>query len=129
MRNRVEMVWFDKKGDGAQTGFLSYADILFTPSRKKYSGNFRLQYFETEGYDSRLYAFENDVLFSYSILVFYGKGVRYYLNVNYDINKKLSFWFRVAQTVYKDQTIVGTGLDEIKGNKKTEIKIQLQYQF
>ncbi|MBC7421832.1 MAG: hypothetical protein H7334_00085 [Ferruginibacter sp.] len=129
LRNRVEMVWFDKKGDGAQTGFLSYADILFKPSRKKYSGNFRLQYFETEGYDSRLYAFENDVLFSYSIPVFYGKGVRYYLNVNYDINKKFSFWFRVAQTIYKDQTTVGTGLDEINGNKKTEIKIQLQYQF
>ena len=129
LRNRVEMVWFDKKGDGAQTGFLSYADILFKPSRKKYSGNFRLQYFETEGYDSRLYAFENDVLFSYSIPVFYGKGVRYYVNVNYDINKKLSFWFRVAQTIYKDQTTVGTGLDEINGNKKTEIKCQLQYQF
>ena len=129
LRNRVEMVWFDKKGDGAQTGFLSYADILFKPSRKKYLGNFSLQYFETEGYDSRLYAFENDVLFSYSIPVFYGKGVRYYLNVNYDINKKFSLWFRVAQTVHKDQTIVGTGLDEINGNKKTEIKIQLQYQF
>ena len=129
LRNRVEMVWFDKKGTGAQTGFLSYADILFKPSSKKYSGNFRFQYFETEGYDSRLYAFENDVLFSYSIPVFYGKGVRYYLNVNYDINKKLSVWFRVAQTIYKDQTIVGTGLDEINGNKKTEIKIQLQYQF
>ena len=129
LRNRVEMVWFDKKGDGAQTGFLSYADILFKPSRKKYSGNFRLQYFETEGYDSRLYAFENDVLFSYSIPVFYGKGVRYYVNLNYDINKKLSFWFRVAQTIYKDQTTVGTGLDEINGNKKTEIKCQLQYQF
>ncbi len=129
LRNRVEMGWFDKKGNNAQTGFLSYADILFKPSRKKYSGNFRLQYFETEGYDSRLYAFENDVLFSYSIPVFYGKGVRYYLNVNFDINKKLSFWFRVAQTIYKDQTIVGTGLDEINGNKKTEIKCQLQYNF
>jgi len=45
------------------------------------------------------------------------------------LNKKLSFWFRVAQTIYKDQTTVGTGLDEINGNKKTEIKCQLQYQF
>ena len=129
LRNRVEMVWFDKKGNGAQTGFLSYADILFKPSRKKYSGNFRLQYFETEGYDSRLYAFESDVLFSYSIPVFYGKGVRYYVNCNYDVNKKLSLWIRASQTIYSGQTSIGTGLDEVKGNTKTEIKLQLQYQF
>ena len=129
LRNRVEMVWFDKNGASAQDGFLLYADFLYQPKRKKYAGNMRLQYFETDGYDSRLYAFENDVLFSYSIPVLYGKGFRYYFNFNYDVNKKLSFWLRWAQTIYKNQTTIGTGLDEIAGNKKSEIKLQLQYQF
>ena len=129
LRSRVEMVWFDKKEVDAQKGFLSYAEILYKPARKKFSGNVRLQYFATGGYDSRLYAFENDVLFSYSIPVFFGKGIRYYINYNYDVNKKLSFWLRWAQTVYKGQTTIGTGLDEIEGNKKTDVMLQLQYQF
>ena len=129
LRNRVEMVWFDKKQLDAQQGFSFYTDLLYKPLRKKYSGNFRLQYFETDGYDSRLYAYENDVLFSYSIPVLYGKGFRYYINFNYDVNKKLSLWFRWAQTIYQNQTVVGTGLDEIKGNRKSELKLQLQIQI
>ena len=128
-RNRLEITWFDRKGGGAQNGFLYYADILYKPMMKKYSGNMRLQYFETDGYDSRMYAFENDVLYSFSIPVFYDKGYRYYINLNYDFSKKLSCWLRWAQTIYKDKTSVGSGLDEIQGNKRTEVKLQAQYYF
>ena len=127
--NRIEITWFDRKGGGAQNGFLYYADVIYKPMMKKYSGNMRLQYFETDGYDSRMYAYENDVLYSFSIPVFYDKGYRYYVNLNYDFSKKLSFWFRWAQTIYKDKTTVGSGLDEIQGNKRTEVKLQLQYSF
>ena len=128
-RNRVEMVWFDKNGAGAQNGFLSFVDFIYQPMQKRYSGNIRLQYFETDGYDSRLYAYENDVLYNYSIPVFYDKGFRYYLNFNYQFNKKLSAWFRWAKSIYKDKKMVGSGLDEIQGNKKTEINLLVQYQF
>ena len=128
-RNRIELVWYDKKGEGNQNGFLAFTDLLYKPMMKRYSANVRLQYFETDGYDSRLYAYENDVLYSYSIPVFYDKGYRYYFNLNYDLTRKLTFWFRWAQTIYKDATTVGSGLDEISGNKKTEVKLQLQYIF
>ena len=128
-RNRIEITWFDRKGGGAQNGFLYYADVIYKPMMKKYSGNIRLQYFETDGYDSRMYAYENDVLYSFSIPVFYDKGYRYYVNLNYDFSKKLSLWFRWAQTIYKDKITVGSGLDEIQGNKRTEVKLQLQYSF
>lgn len=126
-RNRLELVWYDRNGAGAENGFLCYADLLYKPMLKKYSGNMRLMYFETGGYDSRLYAYENDVLYSFSIPVFYDKGYRYYFNLNYDFSKKISCWFRLAQTIYKDKTSIGSGLDEIEGNKKTEIRLQVQY--
>ena len=125
----MEITWFDRKGGEAENGFLYYADIIYKPMMKKYSGNMRLQYFETDGYDSRMYAFENDVLYSFSIPVFYDKGYRYYINLNYDFSRKLSCWLRWAQTIYKDRTTVGSGLDEIQGNKRTEVKLQCQYYF
>lgn len=128
-RNRIEMVWFDKGQTDEADGFLSFVDLLYKPIRKKYSGNMRLQYFETDNYNSRVYAYEDDVLYSYSIPVFYGKGFRYYFNFKYDVSKKMSLWFRWAQTIYKDQTTIGTGLDEISGNKKTEVSLQGIYQF
>ena len=129
VRSRIENIWYDRNGEATENGFLMYADVIFKPMLKPLSGSVRVQYFETDGYNSRLYAYENDVLYSFSIPVFYDKGYRYYLNVNYDINKKLSVWGRVAQYFYPTKTIIGSGLDEIKGNKRTEVKLQILYKF
>jgi len=96
---------------------------------KHYSGNVRLLYFDTEGYNSRIYAFENDVLYGYSIPVFFDKGYRYYLNIKYDLSKKLSFWIRFSQTIYPEKNTYGSGLDEVNGSIKTELKFQGIYSF
>lgn len=129
VRTRVEMVWFARQQSDAQTGYLAFADCIVKPMMKKYSGSIRLQYFETEGYDSRIYAYENDVLYSFSIPVIYDRGFRYYVNFNHGITRNTTLWLRWAQTVYNDKASIGSGLDEIGGNKKTEIKLQLELQF
>lgn len=129
IRNRNELVWVNKHPANTGEGFLLNLDCIYKPMMRKYSGNMRLQYFETDGYDSRIYAYENDVLYSFSIPVFYDKGYRWYFNINYDFSKKISGWLRLAQTIYIDKATIGTGLDEIKGNRKTELKLQLQYNF
>jgi hypothetical protein len=138
LRNREEMVWYENKagpggqvgqGNNSEKGFLAFFDLIYKPLLKPWSGVLRLQYFETDGYNSRLYAYENDVLYSYSIPAFYDKGYRYYLTLNYDISKKLSFWIRWAQTIYPDKNSVGSGLDEIAGNKKSGIGLQARCIF
>jgi len=129
LRSRAELVWFDKKGNAAEQGFLIFTDILYKPMMKRYSGTIRLQYFETDGYNSRLYAYENDVLFSYTIPVFYDKGYRVYLNGNIDLTSKMSIWVRWARYMYPDKKLIGSGLDEIKNNHKTAVKIQFIYNF
>ena len=129
LRNRVELLWYDNNGDNAEKGFLSFADIIYKPLLKPYAGVMRLQYFETDGYNSRIYAYENDVLYSYSIPAFYDKGFGYYINLNYDVGKKISFWLRWAQTIYRNKKTLGSGLDEIMGNIKSEIRFQLRWIF
>ncbi len=129
VRNRTELVWFDKTGKAAEEGFMLYADLFYKPLRSSFSANMRLQYFETEGYNSRLYTYESDVLYYFSIPVLYDKGYRYYVNVNYDFSKKLSVWGKWSQTIYRDKTTVGSGLDEIKGNIRSEARLELLYKF
>ena len=129
VRSRAEMVWFSKRGPDPGQGFLIYADVIYKPMLKPFAANIRLQYFQTDDYNSRLYAYENDVLYSFSIPVFYEKGYRYYLNVNYDLTRKLTLWARIAQTLNPDRTVIGSGLDEIQGNHKTEVKLQMIYRF
>ncbi|MCX8019603.1 MAG: helix-hairpin-helix domain-containing protein [Chitinophagaceae bacterium] len=128
-RGRVEMVWFSNKNEFKETGFLIYNDILYKPMARPLSGSLRLQYFETDGYKSRIYAYENDVLYSFSIPPFYHKGYRYYLNLNYDLTRKLSLWLRWAQSIFENVNQIGSGLDKIRGNIKSEIKLQFRYIF
>ena len=129
IRTRVEMIWYDKKGLNPETGFLFFADWLYKPLLRPYGAAVRLQFFETDGYNARIYAYENDVAFSYSIPGFYDKGFRYYLNLSYDLGKKIGVWIRWAQTVYPGKMSVGTGQDAIFGNKKSELRLQFQYIF
>ncbi len=134
-RNRFEVLWYDNNGSSSEQGFVGLVDFFYKSFYKNFSGNIRLQYFETGGYNSRIYSYENDVLYYYSIPSFFGKGFRYYLNLNYNFKKlfrdkgsnqiNLQAWLRWAQTVYSGQNSVGTGLDQVQGNKKSEIKIQL----
>jgi hypothetical protein len=128
-RNRIELLWYDKKGVNKENGFLSFFDFIYKPLLKPYSGNIRLQYFETGGYNSRIYAYENDVFYSYSIPAFFDQGYRYYININYDLKRDLSIWLRWAQTIYRDKTAIGSGLDEIPGSHRSEIKLQALWVF
>jgi hypothetical protein len=129
LRNRIELLWYDKKESNSENGFLTFFDCLYKPLLKPYSGNVRVEYFETSGYNSRIYTYENDVLYSFSIPGFFDKGYRYYINLNYDIVGNVSVWLRWAQTIYKNKTIIGSGLDEIPGNLRSEIKLQMMLAF
>lgn len=129
MRNRIELLWYDRNGLNKENGFLTFFDIMYKPLLKPFSGILRLQYFETDDYNSRIYAYENDVLYSYSIPAFFNKGFRYYLTLNCDLNSKVSFWLRWSQTIYQNRTTNGSGLDEIAGKKKSDLKLQIRWLF
>src|SRR5690606_35113484 len=125
LRQRTELMWYNNKKEDAEDGFLSYLDFLYKPMMKKFAAGARIQYFETESYNSRLYAYENDVLYNFSIPPFSGAGIRYYININYVIKKKFTFYVRFAQTNYKNVTSIGSGNDEIMEDHRYEIKFQL----
>lgn len=64
----------------------------------------RLEGFYAKEYDSRIYVYENDVLYAYSIPMLYGVGGRWYLNIRYHINKYMSVYLKAAQSVLLDET-------------------------
>lgn len=129
LRARAEANWYDVRGKETEQGFLLYTDFFYKPMMKPLGLNLRLQYFETDGYNSRLYAYENDVLYSYSIPPFSGKGTRWYTNINYDFTRNITCWFRIARTLYPGETSVGSGLDEISANHKTDYRVQVRFLF
>ena len=124
LRNRIE---FTTLSQGK--GILCYQDILFHPLKFPLSLAFRYAIFDTDNYDARIYAYENDVLYSFSIPAYYYKGQRSYITLHYKLNKNFDFWLRYATTTYENRKTVGSGNDEISGNQKTDVTFQLRCSF
>lgn len=127
LRSRMQLLWLH--GEAVETGFSLCMDAIYKPFSKPYAISARLQFFETDGYDSRLYGFENDIPYSYSIPAVFGKGFRYYIVAQLKVLKKIAVSCRWARTIYREQNEIGSGLDLIGGNKKSEMKIQCMYTF
>ncbi|MGN6294756.1 MAG: ComEA family DNA-binding protein [Chitinophagaceae bacterium] len=126
-RSRLQLLWLN--GNDKENGFSFYMDGIYKPSLRPFSFSARLQYFETSGYNSRLYAYENDVLYSSGIPALFGAGYRYYLIIQGKPLRQLLLGLRYAATIYTSQSVIGTGLDQITGAGKSEIKAQLLYTF
>lgn len=128
-RSRVELVWLNQQSRLPEKGFLLFTEVFYKPLAKPLSANIRLQYFETDSYDSRLYAFENDVLYSFSIPPFFGKGYRWYMNLQYDVHARLTLWAKLAQTYMPDSQSIGSGYDRIHQDHRTELRLQAILHF
>jgi len=126
MKNRVEYVIF-KEGDVYRgTGYLIYQDIAWRSKTEKFSMVFRYALFDTDSYDERIYAYENDVLYAFSVPAYYYNGMRGIVLLNFKLTKKINFWVRFAHTFIGNRLVLGTGLDEINDQSRSEIKIQLR---
>lgn len=127
-RNRFEFIDYSKGSEKSETGFMIYQDFIYKPLSNAFSGNMRLAAFHTDGYNTRIYAFENDVLYGYSFPPYYNKGMRFYGNVRYRIKKGVDLWLRYASFLFLEDGI-GSGLDHIDGNRKSDVRLQIRFQF
>jgi hypothetical protein len=127
-QNRMDMVWYDKGGHHEEEGFMFFTGLLYKTTGKL-SANGRLLFFETAGFNSRIYTYENDVSYAFVSPFFSGTGLRYYINLNYDVSKNFSLWLKGARTIYQNQPANGSGTGSINGNIKSEIRFQAGWRF
>ena len=110
-------------------GFMIYQDLVFKPKIIPLKAQIRLAFFDTDNYDTRIYAYENDVLYAFSVPAYSGRGLRYYFNLSYRINRNFTVWLRFSQTYFVDRDVISSGLAEIDGRTRSEIKVQLRAKF
>ncbi len=125
-KNRLDVVYFHKESSKAENGYMLYHDILYRPEKFPVELSFRYALFGTDGYDSRIYTYENDVLYAFSIPSYFGDGQRVYLMAKWRVSSRINFWLRLARTTYFNQNTISSGADEILGNHKTEVKAEVK---
>ena len=111
-------------------GIIASQDVSYAFSTIPLKIDLRYQFFDALNYENRFYSFEKDVLYAFSIPMYFGLGSRYYLNLQYDLSKRLSLWFKIAQTVYADEReSMSSGNETILGNRKTDMRFLLKWDF
>jgi hypothetical protein len=109
--------------------FLAYQDVVFKPKSKPYSFTARYALFDVETYNARVYAYENDVLYYFYIPAYYKVGSRFYLTARYKYRKKFDFWIRYGVWNYRNEETILSGLEEIQGNIRSDVKVVFRYLF
>lgn len=129
LRSRVEVSEYRRGEEPVSRGFMAYQDVIWDLNKVPLRISARYALFDTDTYDSRIYAYENDVLYFFSIPPYSGRGTRAYILLKYDLGRNIDLWFRWAQTYFTDRQVVGSGLEEIDGNSRSEIKFQVRFKF
>jgi len=129
IRSRLDWGFSSVGDEPASSGFAIYQDILFRPIGFPLSFTTRFSIFDTQGFQTRFYAYENNLLYNFSIPAYYNRGTRFYLNLRYRATRSLTVEGRIAQTFWKNQPTIGSSLEQIDGQTRTQASAQIRFQF
>ncbi|MDR1680716.1 MAG: helix-hairpin-helix domain-containing protein [Prevotellaceae bacterium] len=127
MRNRIECTRY--RASAKEYGLLLYHDIKYAFARWPVNASVRFAVFDTDSWNTRLYAYENDMLYAFSVPAYYDKGARWYFNLHLKVASRLDFWFRIAQTYFINKTTISEGLTQIDKPHQTTMKVQISLKF
>lgn len=105
--------------------YLFYQDIKYAFAGKPLQLYLRYSVFHADDFNSRIYAYESDVLYAFSVNMFYRKGQRYYAMLKYSPTQRIDLWIKYSQTLYPNEKSIGSGLNEIEGNARSDIRMQM----
>lgn len=95
-------------------GTLLLEDISYRIRKIPLSFWVRYCIFRTDDYDSRIYTWENDLLYSFSIPAFYGKGCRLYFMAGWKFTEKAELRFKYGIVSDSDTKGIFENRDEFR---------------
>jgi hypothetical protein len=125
IRCRVEYVTLGTSGSRInEKGLLTYQDIVFRPARTL-SVNFRTAYCKGDSYLSGVSEYERDLEGVLTQPILYGSMVRWYILIKYAISREVECSLKYMDAVRDNVKRIGTGLDQLPGNRDAKIGVQI----
>lgn len=128
LRARAEGVRFTVPEEPDAYGVILFQEVRWLP-RPPLQLDLRLALFDTDTFDARVYAYENDLLYTFSVPAFSGRGQRLYILGRWLPIPRLTVQAKYAVTRYENVQEVGSGLDEVEGNRLRELRLQIRYRM
>lgn len=86
-------------------------------------------YFDSEDYKAPMSFYEPSLLYTYSFMTMYGRGMRTALRAEWNITKHLMFMMKYGLTAYTDRHEIGEGLQRIGSSCKNDFSFLLRCKF
>ena len=127
-RTRIEQMNAETPEGTVSRGVLFFQDLRLIPD-PRVKLDLRVTLFRTEDYESRVYQFENDLLYVMSNTMLYGNGIRYYALLQVKTFSRLDLYAKLSTTVYSDRTEISSGNLRIPGNRRSDAGIQVRFRI
>lgn len=128
LRNRIEFVQSQGANDEPTSGYLIYQDFRWTPN-PKWTLDARITLFETDDFSSRVYQFENDLLYVMSNVALFDQGQRMYLLIHNRPSRHIDIWLKISTTLYENRQVISSGNTMIMGNRRSDAGVQVRLRF
>ena len=128
LRSRVEFVENRQAGGQNETGFLLFQDVRLVPT-PKWKIDARITFFDTDSFNSRVFQFENNLLYVLSNTALSGQGQRSYILLNYEPLDYLEVWARYSISIFENRRTVSSGRTKIQGNTRSDIGVEVRVKF
>lgn len=129
LNSRIETSTSDYPGVPNGKGFVIYQDFQFKFMDFKSTLTGRIALFDVDDYNARIYAYENDVLYYFSVPAFYRRGTRAFLVYHYKLSRSFEFWIKASRTFLSHETTFGSGTELIQEPRRTDIRAQVRFKF
>jgi hypothetical protein len=128
LRTRLELTRFDAADEPASTGVMLYQDVRWQ-ARPWLLLDGRLAFFDTDGFESRVFAYESDLVYAFSVPAFFGRGQRAYVLARVEPVEGLNLEVKYGVTRFRGVDTVGSGLDTVDGNRVREVRAQVRWRL
>ena len=129
LKTTVDVVYNTNKEQESSKGILIGQSVGYKFTKFPLQLDASMAWFNTDDYASRISMYEKGLLYMFSVPSFYGKGERYTLNAKYEWGKHVVLQAKYALTHYRDREVISSGLEQINGNKKSDLYLQIRLKF
>jgi len=124
LNSRMEVKCAGEKNGEKPMGFLLFQDVRIKTVFWPITLAMRYTLFDIPDYNCRIYVYEPDVLYGFSVPAFQGKGMGFCIVFSTGIGRRYKLWLRGGYTYYTDRDATGSGLEERTGNDRLELTAQ-----
>ena len=125
LKSRTEISYFSKENTSWLKGYYCGNDISYEILHPALKIWFRYAVFDIPGWENRIYAYENDVLYNFSVPAYNSRGTRTIVLFRFIPSPKFDISLRFASTAYPGKRTSGSGVDEIRSDRFRDYCVQM----